>query len=168
MGRHRHDLGRIVRAGDDAVVHLERDFAASREVVWQMLTDPDKLALWLQAAVDLEPRVGGAITLRFANTGTTIRGRIVRFDAPAVLEYTWRLADEPPSIVRFELHRAAPGATTRLRLTHARCGDYPPSLFAAGWHHHLELFAAQLAGEPVAWDWSRYEEVRARYGALVA
>jgi uncharacterized protein YndB with AHSA1/START domain len=168
MGQQRHELGRIVRTGDDAIVQLERDFAATPDEVWQMLTEPDRLANWLQASVDLEPYAGGAITLRFANTGTTIRGQIVHFDAPKVLEYTWSLADEPASVVRFELRPAATSPGTHLCLTHARCGDNPPKLFAAGWHHHLELLAAQLAGQPVAWDWERYKEVFAQYGASAA
>ena len=168
MTGYRHDLGRIVRVGDEEVVRIERDFAATPAEIWRMLTEPTRLAIWLQAVVDLDPQPGGAITLRFGSTGTTIHGEIVQIDAPRVLEYTWRLADEPSSLVRFELYPTAARAVTRLRLTHSRCGEYAPSLFAAGWHHHLELFAAQLAGEAVAWDWDRYREVFAQYGAAVA
>lgn len=168
MGHSRHDLGRIVGKDEGAFVRLERDFAATPDEVWAMLTAPERLAKWLQASVDLEPYAGGKITLRFANTGTTIRGQIVHFDAPSVLEYTWALADEPASVVRFELQPATTSAGTHLCLTHSRCGAHPPHLFAAGWHHHLELFAAQLAGQPVAWDWDRYKEVFAQYGASAA
>lgn len=38
-------LDTIGRTGDDAVVHLDRDFAASLDEVWRMLTDPVELAL---------------------------------------------------------------------------------------------------------------------------
>ena len=168
MGQIRHDLGRIVGKDEAAFVRLERDFAATPDEVWAMLTAPERLAIWLQASVDLEPYAGGAITLRFANTGTTIQGQIVHFDAPWVLEYTWALAGEPASVVRFELQPAATSAGTHLCLTHSRCGAHAPHLFAAGWHHHLELLAAQLAGQPVAWDWDRYNEVFAQYGVSAA
>ena len=164
VGRQRRGLGRIVRAGDGATVRLERDFAATPDEVWQMLTEPDQLATWLQASVTLEPHAGGAITLRFTNTGTTIHGRIGRFDAPTVLEYTWRAADEPESVVRFVLQPTADGVGTRLSLTHSCRVDDHANLFAAGWHLHLDLLAAQLAGQPVAWDWAQFEEVYTRYG----
>jgi uncharacterized protein YndB with AHSA1/START domain len=133
-----------------------------------MLTDPAEQASWLRAAVDLEPRAGGAITLRFANTDSTIHGRVARFDAPAVLEFTWRAADEPESVVRFELRPAPASAGTRLRLTHTRCASATVAEMAAGWHHHLELLATQLAARAVAWDWARWHELRTLYGASVA
>ena len=170
MPQHQHDLGTIGRDRTDggATLRLERDFDATPDELWHMLTDPAELAGWLHATVELEPRPGGAITLRFTNTDTTIHGRIVRFDAPTVLEYSWRAADEPASLVRFELRPvpAAPG--TRLSLTHSRCAGTAVSEMAAGWHHHLELLAAQLVGQPVGWDWPHFQELYARYGAFVA
>jgi len=30
-------------------------------------------------------------------------------------------------------------------------------------HHHLELLAAQTAGEPIPWDTMRYRELRREY-----
>jgi uncharacterized protein YndB with AHSA1/START domain len=170
MPHPRHDLGTITRdhPRDGAVVHLERSFDASPTELWQLLTDPAELAEWLCAAVELDPRPGGAITLRFGNSHTTIRGRVVRFDAPAVLEYTWRREDEPESVVRFELHATPANAGTRLSVTHTRCNPGEIGEMAAGWHHHLELLATQLAGHPVAWDWARFTELHTQYTAPVA
>lgn len=124
---------------------LERDFDATPAQVWRFLTHRARTGRWLHAAVELEPRAGGTIILRFTNTDTTVQGRIARFDAPNVLEYTWRRANEPETLVRFELrpNLAAPG--TRLALTHSRCDGAAAGEMAAGWHHHLELLAAQLA-----------------------
>ncbi len=170
MPQFRHALGTIGRdgAGNGATVRLERDFDATPAEVWRFLTDPAALAGWLHAAVELEPRAGGTIILRFTNTDTTVQGRIARFDAPSVLEYTWRWADEPETLVRFELrpNLAAPG--THLSLTHTRCDGAAVGEMAAGWHHHLELLAAQLAGQSVAWDWPRFQELHAQYDAPVA
>lgn len=170
MPQFRHALGTIGGEGadDGASVRLERDFNASPDELWQLLTDPAELTAWLRADVDLEPRAGGAITLRFANSNTTIRGRVVRCTAPAVLEYTWRRDNEPESLVCFELRPAPANTGTRLIVTHTNCNPAEVGEMASGWHHHLELLAAQLAGQPVEWDWARFEELYRQYVPPVA
>ena len=169
MQQFRHPLGTIDRddTDDGASVRLERDFNATPHELWRMLTDPAELTGWLRAEVDLEPRTGGAITLRFANSSTTIRGRVVRCTAPSVLEFTWRREQEPASIVCFELRPTPANARTRLIVTHTHCNGAEVGEMASGWHYHLELLATQLAGQPVEWDWTRFEELHAQYASPV-
>ena len=168
MRQYRHDLGTISGGGSATAVRLERHLAATPAEVWQLLTDPAELTGWLCAAVEIEPRPGGTISLRFANTDTAIHGRVLRFDAPSVLEYTWRTADEPESIVRFELRPTDSATGTRLLLTHTRCDHGQAGSFAAGWHQHLDLLTSQLAGQTPAWEWSRYNTLLERYRRPVA
>src|SRR5688572_27325938 len=165
MQQFRHPPGTIDRDGaaDSASVRLERDFNATPDELWRMLTDPAELTGWLRAEVDLEPRAGGAITLRFANSNTTIRGRVVRCKAPSVLEYTWRRENEPESIVCFELRPTPANTGTHLIVTHTHCNSAQVGEMASGWHYHLELLATQLAGQPVEWDWARFEELYTQY-----
>jgi uncharacterized protein YndB with AHSA1/START domain len=170
LQHYRHDLGAIDRdrTGAGAAVHLERDFDATPDELWELLTDPAELAEWLCARVDLEPRPGGTIILHFDNSHTTVRGRVVHFDAPVALEYTWQQDDEPASVVRFALHPAPANTGTRLTVTHTHCTGAAIGQMAAGWHHHLELLATQLARQPVAWNWSRFEDLHAQYSSSAA
>lgn len=165
MPHHRHDPG--TSDPNNTVVRLEREFDATPDELWQMLTDPAELTKWLCAGVELEARPGGAITLKFDNSHTTIRGHVVRIEAPRLLEYTWRRGDELESVVRFELHPAPARSGTRLSVTHTNCHRPEIGEMAAGWHHHLELLATQLAGQPVTWDWARFTELHTHYSAAV-
>jgi uncharacterized protein YndB with AHSA1/START domain len=170
MEHHQHAPGTIDphHPHEGAVVRLERDFAATPAELWQLLTDPAELAAWLCAEVALESHPGGAITLRFANTHTTIRGQITHFAPPNTLEFTWSHDHEPASVVRFALRPSPHGPGTRLTLTHTRCNPAEIGNMAAGWHHHLELLATQLARQPVTWNWTRFHHLHAHYTTPVA
>jgi uncharacterized protein YndB with AHSA1/START domain len=163
IGQREERQGVIERDGGHFAVRLERDLDAPPAEVWQLLTEPAELKSWLLATAEIEPRAGGAIDLHFANTGTTICGHVLRYEPPHIFEFTWQSADEPESVVRFAL-AGGPAGGTRLTLTHARCDGGEAGLFAAGWHHHFELLAARTGGRPAAWDWARFEELRAGYG----
>lgn len=70
--------------------------------------------------------------------------------------------------MRFELHPRPAAGGTRLSLTHTRCPGAEAVEMAAGWHHHLELLAARIAGRAVAWDWARFNELHAQYSIAAA
>lgn len=163
-----HDMGAIDRSEQQSSVRLERHLNATPDEVWKLLTEPSLLAGWLHARVEIEPQAGGALTLNFQNTASTIRGEITRYEAPSLLEYIWTFDEETPSVVRFELEPDQSGAGTHLRLTHRLLSDAQLSMHAAGWHYHLELLAQQIAGEPTEWLWPRFEELLAQYRAAAA
>jgi uncharacterized protein YndB with AHSA1/START domain len=160
-----HDLGTIERSGERSTLRIVRHLNAPPSAVWRLLTEPGELSGWLHATVEIEPRSGGAISLHFHNTPTTVRGEIRRFEAPSTLEYTWQRDGEAPSIVLFELEPDQSGSGTQLRVTHSRLSDAETSETGAGWHYHLELLANQLAGESTEWQWSRFEELHTQYGS---
>ncbi|MGW3950149.1 SRPBCC domain-containing protein [Streptomyces sp. NPDC004752] len=91
------------------LVHLPRPM----ETVWPALTTPDGLAGWLTAADVLEPRLGGAVTLRELGTG-----RVTAWDVDRVAEYTL----EDGGRLRFHLERGGPGRSV-LRFTHEFLGE---------------------------------------------
>ena len=156
------DYGTIEERDGRSAVRLERRLNATPEEIWPLLTEPEEVALWL-AELAIEPRVGGSYDLAFENTGTVSTGRITAFEPPTLLEYRWREGEAVESLVRFELHPVA-GATDLL-LTHTLLrGDSVLSEYAAGWHHHLELLVARLAGRAADWDWSRFNDLLAGYG----
>jgi uncharacterized protein YndB with AHSA1/START domain len=140
-----------------AEVVFERRFEVPRERIWQALTDPAELAGWL-ATAEMDLRVGGSVVLKFEDGDE--RGTITELREFEVIAYTWN-EGETDSLVRFELETDGDG--TRLRLQHTFEGEVDLSSYSGGWHHHLEQLMAQVAGEPIAWDWNRYQELKSEY-----
>ena len=141
-----------------AEVIFERRFDASRERVWLALTDPQELAGWL-APAEVDLRVGGSVVLRFDDDNVE-RGTITELREPEVFAYTWN-EGKTDSLVRFELE--PDGGGTRLTLRHTFEGEVNLPGYSGGWHHHLELLAAQTAGKPIAWDTMRFRELKSEY-----
>jgi len=169
-----------VITGPDTV-RLERLLPGPIETVWAYLTDPEKRGKWL-AAGPMEPRVGGAVELRFRHAdlstqvvptperyknienGHLAHGHVLRWEPPHVLAYTWNEGTAKPSEVTFEL--TARGGEVLLVLTHGRVVDRAEMLsLGGGWHAHLRFLADRLNGvEPPAF-WSVHDEVSALYAA---
>src|SRR5262245_26830134 len=141
-----------------AEVVFERRFDAPRERVWHALTDPRELAGWL-APAEIDLRLGGAVVLRFDDHNVE-RGTITELREPELIAYTWN-EGKSDSFVRFELEQD--GSGTRLLLRHSFEGEADLPSYGGGWHHHLELLAAQSAGKPIPWDTMRYRELRSEY-----
>jgi len=142
-------------------LRFERRLEHPPERVWRALTDPGELAVWLVAAAELEPRLDGAVTLRWVGDASAT-GRIVASQPPEELAYTWD-EGEGESLVRFSL--TADGDGTRVVLTHE--GIDSLSGFGAGWHAHLDMLEGLLDGRPVDWQ-ERWDELRPRYEEVMS
>jgi uncharacterized protein YndB with AHSA1/START domain len=144
---------------DDTVLELERYLDAPPDRIWRAVTESDELRAWL-ARADVDLRVGGRIVLTFENEPNVMEGTITELRDGELIAYTWSESDAD-SVVRFELRPE--GAGTRLRLVHTFREARDLSGFGAGWHHHLELLAAQASGQKRDWDWNRYTELKKEY-----
>lgn len=148
--------------GGRGIVRLERRLAATPEEVWPLLVEPEEVSTWL-AELTIEPRVGGAYALAFENTASVSEGHITAFSPPTLLEYRWHEGEAIESLVRFALR--PDGEATELVLTHTLLhGAADLREYAAGWHAHLDLLTARLAGRPADWDWLRFNDLMAAYG----
>jgi uncharacterized protein YndB with AHSA1/START domain len=151
-------LGVVGGDADSRFVRFERTLSAPPDRVWRALTEPSELAGWLADAT-VELRVGGAIALTFDDGRVT--GTITELDPGRVLGYSWReRAGE--AHVRFVL-KPVEGGGTALTLVHTHLAAASADGFAAGWHHHLELLEAAACGNPIAWSWDRFRELKERY-----
>ncbi|MGX1883652.1 SRPBCC domain-containing protein [Streptomyces sp. NPDC055287] len=153
------------------VLRFTLNLARPVHLVWPVVATPAGLRGWLAAAEPLEPRLGGAVTLRWLNTddsgGSTVaEGTVTAWDLEHVAEYT--VAGHG----RIRFHVAPAGATngTVLRFTNEVTTAGEPDRLSrlAGWHQHLEHLAEALEGRPQ--DWSsftpdRYRELYAAYEA---
>jgi len=110
----RSDLGTYVRTGSASGLKYERRYDRPVETVWKALTEPARLADWMGAA-RVEPYVGGRYEL-FIDSAEPMRGRVVTWRPPELLEFSWHGVGAPSSLVRCEL--VPDGAGTRLIFMH--------------------------------------------------
>lgn len=165
---------------EPSTIRFERVLPGPIERVWAYLTEPEKRARWLaDGPMDLFP--GGRVELQFHNSRLsgrdepiperwrnhdrdTMRGRVVACEPPRLLAYTWGEEQGEPSEVTFELTEQ--GDEVRLTLTHRRLGDGSLMLcVASGWHAHLEVLAAELAGQARPRFWPLHELREQEYAA---
>jgi len=153
------DLGTFERRGDDVDLRYERRYPRPVETVWAALTEPERLADWIGPAL-VEPRLGGRYEL-FTNRPRPMTGRILAWDPPRVLEFSWDTGDAPESVVRCELSPDGEGA--RLVFTHRGVGFNWIALVLPGWHDCLHGLASLLDGQPSAPSMARWREFQAVY-----
>ena len=139
-------LGTFEQHGEDLDLRFERLYPRPVETVWSALTEPERLKDWMGAA-RVEPYAGGRIDLMIGGV-QPMTGRILIWDPPRTLEFSWSNADTQNSVVRYKLIRE--GASTRMIFTHkgipyARSGLFCPAgirssrFWGAFWTGRLRL-----------------------------
>ncbi|WP_328873077.1 SRPBCC family protein [Streptomyces sp. NBC_00287] len=99
--------------GTTHILHFLVRLPRPMETVWPALATPEGLAGWFTAADVLEPRLGGAVTLRELGSG-----QVTAWDVDRVAEYTV----ERGGRIRFHLERDGDEASV-LRFTHEFQGE---------------------------------------------
>jgi uncharacterized protein YndB with AHSA1/START domain len=136
------------------------------ERVWSYLVDSKLRGTWF-ASGELEPRVGGKLTLFFHHQeltnhretpperwkemehGHTAHSTVLRFEPPHVLAWTFGGSE-----VTFELEPL--GSEVRLTLTERKLATRANEVGnAAGWHSHLGVLEERLQGKEPAPFWPR-------------
>jgi len=131
------DMARIQKDGEKWTLVLVKELRHSPERVWQALTDPVHLREWAPFDADGSLDKVGTVNLTWAGTQQALETRVVRAEAPRVLEF---------SDMRWELE--AVGGGTRLTLWHTIDRRFI-TWGAAGWHICFDVLERLLAGEPV-------------------
>lgn len=157
--------GSIRRLGERVEARLGRSLGHDQQTVWRMLTDPEKLALWL-APGTIELRPGGRARLDFSDSGRVIDSAVSRCEPPRLLEYSWSQGSEAMRPLRWEITPTPEGA--RLRLTVTLPADDDAAKACGGFDAHLEMLAAALEGIPIAFPVSYYLERRRAWQSMLA
>jgi uncharacterized protein YndB with AHSA1/START domain len=158
---------------DSSTIRFDRTYPVPIETAWDYLTRRDLLELWLADAV-IEPRVGGRVDLQFAEDpcrdekACHSMGTVLEWNPPTRLSYTWQEehanGPEDATFVIFELAPVEGG--TQLNLTHKRLVADKRYLYGAGWHAHLEVMAARIAGSAPGVFSILFNEILAVYAEL--
>ncbi|MGW3206587.1 SRPBCC domain-containing protein [Streptomyces sp. NPDC001135] len=98
--------------GNTHILHLLVRLPGRMEDVWPAVATPEGLGAWCTAVDVLEPRLGGAVTLRDLGSG-----RVTAWDVDRVAEYT-----VAGGRIRFHLERDEGGGCV-LRFTHESQGE---------------------------------------------
>ena len=148
--------------GDRPSIRLERRLSDPPAVVWQALTEPDKLATWFPCQILVDGgiwRAGAALSFPFPAEviEMTLTGEVLEIDAPHLLIYTWG-----PETLRFELLDDDGG--TRLLLTD-QLDPSSAARNAAGWDDCLDRLTGRTP-EKGSWQ-PRYERYSARFEPII-
>lgn len=135
---------RIDKDGEKWTLVLVRELRHSPDKVWRALTDPAHLREWAPFEADRSLATAGTtvqLTTVAAPAAPVAEARVIRADAPRLLEYNWGDQD-----LRWELEALAGG--TRLTLWHNIDRRYI-AMGAAGWHVCLDVLDRFIAGAPI-------------------
>jgi len=159
-------------------VRLVRRLPGPVERVWAYLTDPELRGKWLASGA-MEPRVGGRVELHFEHARLSnvieqvpdkyrgqeisdVTGRVVRWEPPRVLAYTWGESRGGESEVTFEL--SPRDDDVQLVVMHRRLANRKEMTgVAAGWHTHLGILIDHLAGRPPQGFWEVHMRLEDEY-----
>lgn len=157
---------------EPATLTLERILPGSIDRLWAYLTESDLRRQWMASGV-MDMRVGGKVELVWRNDELSRRGgakpeefgeehrlesEITELDPPYRLAISWGSTGG----VTFELEPI--GDMVRLTVTHHRISDPAMRLnISAGWHAHLDVLAARLAGEEPEPFWDHWVALKAEY-----
>ena len=157
---------------EPATLTLERLLPGSIDRVWAYLTESDLRKQWL-AAGTMDMRVGAPVELVWRNAELTnppghrpegfgeehrLESEITELDPPHRLSISWGNTGG----VTFELEPV--GDMVRFTVTHHRIPDHEMGLnISAGWHAHIDVLAARLAGEAPKPFWDNWAALKAEY-----
>lgn len=124
-------------------VEQQLEVDAAREDVFELFATAEGLGRWLDA-VDLEPRVGGAVRVRMRDATAT--GTVLALDAPQHISFTWEWVGQrwaAPSVVAFDA--IDHGTRTHVTLRHVGLPSAAEvELHSELWRHWLDRFAAAV------------------------
>lgn len=121
-------------------LRMERRLPHPPEKVWTAITEPEHLKAWFPFQVELDVKVGGAMTFR--DKGLVLHGEVLELDRPRVFAFDWQ-----GELLRFVLAPTEDG--TLLVFSHTFGDRYGAASFAAGWMACLDALEDDLAGRPI-------------------
>lgn len=128
-------------------VELQTEVDAPRAAVFELFATAEGLRRWLDAA-ELEPRVGGAVSLTLRDSRAS--GKVLSLQSPQHISFTWQWEAEPtgaPGVVAFDA--IDHGARTHVTVRHVGLNSAQDvELHSELWRHWLRRFQEAAATLP--------------------
>lgn len=138
-------------------IRKEKIIQAEPKVVFEALTEPEKITEWFQDEAIIDARVGGKISLVTRkeihpdwnlDRDYYMEGTIMKFVPNKRLSYSWKFDDTPDfpeTFVTWHLNQINPNKT-RVKLTHVgftgrEKGNFSPESHNQGWAEALDKLA---------------------------
>ena len=157
---------------EPATLKIQRRLPGTIERVWAYLTESDLRRQWL-ASGEMELKVGAPFEFVWRNDELNnppsprpagfpeehrMQAQITELDPPRKLSISWGSTGG----VSFELEPR--GNDVLLTIIHHRVTDRATLLnVSGGWHMHLDVLAARLAGKEPAPYWEGWSTLKAEY-----
>ena len=147
----------ITVSGTTRAIHLEREYRATPEELWDAWTSPERLARWLGTPAG--PLLGATEPVRLTmgeDADQWVDVRVVTADRPHLLELAWEFAGESGTLLRVRFE-AVTSERTRLLLDH---GGFTTSStgYGAGWQAYLDDSLPGEFGGTVEGTWEQHFE----------
>jgi uncharacterized protein YndB with AHSA1/START domain len=136
------DLGSYVEQNGRPAVRFERGYPHPVERVWAAITEPGQLVRWFPSAVEMEPRVGGAVRFSGDPYSEGSSGEVLTWDPPHRLAFTWG-----PDELHLTLDDDGDGRC-RLVLVDVLSDRSTAARNGGGWHVCLAELTKLLDGVP--------------------
>jgi uncharacterized protein YndB with AHSA1/START domain len=133
----------------EALVEKEIFIAASPDIVFELLTEPEGLLEWMAVEAETDIQPGGLVWWRHEN-GAVMRGRFVEVTPPRRLCFTYGWEENGPDVaaestlVEIDLREQAGG--TLLCLVHKKLPEGEVKSHGMGWDWFLGRLVAVAKG----------------------
>lgn len=146
---------------EQVMFEWERMHHVSPDRVWECITSPAQLGVWMDAPASIDLRLGGSVRF-FEGHEAELEGVIVALEPGRRIAYTFKTIQ----VVEWEIEPAEHGSRFWLR-QHGMGRDDEPAGRAAGWHGFLaQLDMYMASGQLVVVD--DWEEKTAVYEKLLS
>jgi len=157
-----NEYGTLVERDGNRYLRFRRTLAHPVRKVWDALVDPDQMIKWWAEQKRFDPRVGGDIQVAWGGGGPDVSGTITAIDPPYLLEHTLEWSETGDQVDFSWKLEPTPDGGTLLTFEHEVRGPFERK-DASGWHSHLDLLEAALAGKPSEFSREAWREIDSRY-----
>ena len=119
---------------------------AAPDIVFDYLTEGDRMALWSGVAAELDPRPGGVFRLDMGEAGI-MTGRFLEVRRPNRIVYEVGAEDHGPELMsRVEITLSPEVDGTRVEVLHDALPPPFQPVASRGWDHHLARLSVVATG----------------------
>jgi uncharacterized protein YndB with AHSA1/START domain len=168
------DYGQYLAANEVRFVRL---LPGPIDRVWAYIVEPEKRATWF-AGGPIDLKVGGRAHFQFNHSvfdsgesqpegcdcsGEGMKGTVLAIDPPRLITFTFP-EDGPNDEGNVTIELSERGKEVQLTLTHRRIATQGATLgVSSGWHCHLDIMVAKIAGKPLPLFWSKMRALKPEY-----